>query len=96
MLSIHSETFCLLALAAAVIRLTSSALKRTGMMRPLASPFGSWGRPIFFLVLFCWLKASKLLYDRGKCGILTHAGYNSDGSNHLIAVTSYGSIRLNF
>ena len=30
------------------MRLTSSALKRTGTILPLASPFGSFGRPIFF------------------------------------------------
>jgi len=45
---IHSESFRLLAAAFAVIRFISSALKRTGTMRPFASPFGSFGRPIFF------------------------------------------------
>jgi hypothetical protein len=49
-LLIHSETFCFLALAAAVMRCTSSALNRTGTMRPLASPLGSLGRPILGLV----------------------------------------------
>src|ERR1019366_996299 len=46
-LRIHSEIFMSLALAAAVMRWTSSGLNRTGTIRPLASPLGSFGRPIF-------------------------------------------------
>ena len=48
MLRIHSETFMPFAVAAAAIRATSSALKRTGTIRPLASPLGIFGRPAFF------------------------------------------------
>jgi hypothetical protein len=40
--------------------LISDAVKRTGMILPFASPFGSLGRPI--LAFFC-AKASKLLYE---------------------------------
>src|ERR1051326_4204473 len=51
----------LFAFALATIRLRSSALKRTGTMRPLASPFGSLGRPTFLGL--GWVKGSKLLCD---------------------------------
>src|SRR5579872_1674940 len=34
------------------MRLTSCALNRTGTIRPLASPFGNFGRPILGLVCF--------------------------------------------
>jgi hypothetical protein len=57
-LRIHSETFCLLVFAAASIALRSSAVKRTGTMRPFAVPFGSFGRPI---LAFFWLKTPSLL-----------------------------------
>jgi TPR repeat protein len=63
-LRIHSETFWLLAVAAVVMRFTSSALKRTGTIRPLASPFGSLGRPIF-LGLVCFPIFFELLHDCG-------------------------------
>src|SRR5665213_1967036 len=43
------------------MRFTSSVLKRTGTMRPLASPLGSFGRPIFGLV--CFAMFSELLND---------------------------------
>src|SRR5439155_3499958 len=62
MLRIHSETVCLLALAAASITLVSSGVKRTGTILPLASPLGSFGRP-GFLGFFGCAKTSKLLYD---------------------------------
>ena len=52
----------MLALAAAATAFRSSAVRRTCTVRPLASPFGSFGRPTL-LALLCWLKASKLLYD---------------------------------
>lgn len=60
-LLIHSEIFWSLALAAAAMRLTSSALKRTGTIRPLASPFGNFGRPIFGLV--CFAMFPEFLHD---------------------------------
>lgn len=63
MLLIHSDRPWLLAFAAASNAFRSSAVKRTGTIRPLACPFGSFGRPTF-LVFFCWLKASKLLNYR--------------------------------
>src|ERR1035438_1834247 len=44
---IHSDTVCWLARATDSIRFRSAGLKRIGTMRPLASPFGSLGRPIF-------------------------------------------------
>ena len=69
MLLIHSETVCLLARAAAAITFRSSAVKRTGTMRPLAVPLGSFGLPTF-LAFFCWLKVLKLLYDRRSDCIL--------------------------
>jgi hypothetical protein len=47
---IHSDTVFWLARAAASIRFRSGALKRTGTIRPLASPLGSLGRPTFGLV----------------------------------------------
>jgi hypothetical protein len=62
-LLIHSEMVWLFAFAEAITRLIVFASKRTGTIRPLASPFGNSGRPIFFLVLLCWLKAFKLLHD---------------------------------
>jgi hypothetical protein len=66
-LRIHSEIFWSLALAAAVIRSISSELKRTGRMRPLAVPFGSFGLPIFFgLVGFGTV--SELLNDSSLYG----------------------------
>jgi hypothetical protein len=54
----------LLAFAAAVMAFKASAVKRTGTIRPFASPFGSLGRPT--LALF---GNAKLLYDCGSdCG----------------------------
>ena len=61
-LRIHSERDLLADLALASIAFNASTVKRTGTMRPLASPFGNLGRPTF-LFFFAWLKASKLLYD---------------------------------
>jgi hypothetical protein len=61
----HSETFCLLAFAAASIAFRSSPVKRTGTILPFAVPFGSLGRPTF-LDFFCCAKVSKLLYDCGS------------------------------
>ena len=52
-----------LALAAAAIAFRSSAVKRTGTMRPLATPLGILGRPTF-LAFFCCAKVPKLLSDR--------------------------------
>jgi hypothetical protein len=46
-LRIHPESDCLLDFAAAEMAFKSSALKRTGTMRPLASPFGNLGLPTF-------------------------------------------------
>ena len=63
MLRTHSETVCLLPFAAASIAFVSWAVKRTWITRPMASPLGSLGRPAFFRVLFCWLKASELLHN---------------------------------
>jgi hypothetical protein len=63
-LRIHSERLWLLALAAASIIFKALAVKRTGTILPLASLLGSLGRPTF-LVLFCWLKVSKLLHNGG-------------------------------
>jgi hypothetical protein len=61
-LRIHSETVLPLALAADVIFLISSALKRTGKIRPFASPFGSFGLPGFLRFFGC-SKVSQLLKD---------------------------------
>lgn len=58
MLRIHSETFCLLALARTAIAFRSSAVKRTGTILPLAAPFGSLGLPI--LDFFCCAKPELL------------------------------------
>ena len=72
-LRIHSETFWSFALAAAVMRFTSSVLKRTGTIRPLASPFGSLGRPIFGLV--CFAMFPELLHNCGLyCGLWRYNG----------------------
>src|SRR5208283_4950299 len=66
-LRIHSERDCFAFRAARSIALRVCAVKRTGTMRPFASPFGSLGRPTL-LGFFCWLKASKLLHDcRSYC-----------------------------
>jgi hypothetical protein len=53
----------LLAFAVALIAFISCAVKRTLITLPIASSFGSFGRPTFFRVLLCWLKASKLLHN---------------------------------
>lgn len=63
---IHSETVFRLARAANSMRFRSSALKRTGTIRPLASPFGSFGRPIFGLV--CFAIFPEFLQDHGLDG----------------------------
>jgi hypothetical protein len=62
-LLIHSDVVNLPSRDALTIAFISSRGKRTGTILPLASPFGSFGLPTF-LDFFCWLKASKLLYDR--------------------------------
>jgi hypothetical protein len=59
----------LLALALAAIAFKSSPLKRTGTIRPIAVPFGSFGGPTF-LDFFCCSKISKLLSDGS-----THSGH---------------------
>src|SRR5579863_347751 len=59
----HSDTVCFVALAATSIAFVSSAVKRTWTTLPFVSPLGSLGRPAFFRVLLCWLKASRLLHD---------------------------------
>src|SRR5439155_23508095 len=59
----NSETVCFLALAAISIVRKSSRVKRTGTIRPLASPFGSFGRPTF-LGFFCRAKVPELLNNR--------------------------------
>jgi hypothetical protein len=59
---IHSDTDFSLARAAASIRFISKLLNRTGTMRPLASPLGSFGRPILglaFLGIFELLNADS-------------------------------------
>jgi len=61
-LLIHSETVWLLAFAAASIAFKSSGRKRTGTIRPFASPFGSLGRPTL-LAFFGWGKGSELLHN---------------------------------
>jgi hypothetical protein len=43
----HSETVCLPAFAATSIAFVSRAVKRTWIMRPMASPLGSLGLPAF-------------------------------------------------
>src|ERR1035438_2070966 len=58
---IHSDTVCWLARATDSIRLRSVALNRIGTMRPLASPLGNLGRPIF--LGFDWGISLKLLDD---------------------------------
>src|SRR5438270_4448627 len=58
----HSETVCLFASAASVIACKSSLVKRTGTILPLASPFGSLGRPTF-LAFFCCSKVPELLHN---------------------------------
>jgi hypothetical protein len=47
----NAETVCLLARDASAIAFRSSAVKRTGTIRPLAVPFGNRGRPS--LAFFC-------------------------------------------
>ena len=69
MLRIHSETVIFFALADAVIRFKSSPLNRTGTIRPLASPFGSFGRP-GFLGFFGGSKVLELLNDCRFYGVL--------------------------
>jgi len=60
----------LLAFAAAATALRASAVKRTGTIRPLATPFGILGRPTF-LGFFRLLKASKLLCGyRFNCSVI--------------------------
>ena len=59
---IHSETDSFLALAFDSIARNSSGITRMRKVPTFAAPFGNGGRPTF-LVFFCWLKASKLLYD---------------------------------
>lgn len=64
---IHSEIVWLLAFALAAIALKVSCVKRTGTILPLASPFGSLGRPTF-LAFFCCSTVLELLYDsRPNC-----------------------------
>jgi hypothetical protein len=60
---IHSDTVCWLARAVASIRFMSAGLKRIGTIRPLASPLGSFGRPIF--LGFGWGIVFELLNDCG-------------------------------
>jgi hypothetical protein len=67
-LRIHSETFWSAALARAAIAFRSSIAKRTGTILPLASPFGSLGRPI--LAFFC-AKVFRLLHDCGSYSVLS-------------------------
>ncbi len=67
MLRIHPETVCLLDRAAPLIALRTSILKRTGTMRPLASPFGSFGRP-GFLFLGKLSFAPVKIHQNDKCG----------------------------
>src|SRR5437879_4334223 len=56
------------------MRLTSSALKRTGTIRPLASPFGNFGLPIF-LDLVCFAMFFELLPGRRlHSGLRRHHG----------------------
>ena len=75
-LRIHSEIFMSLALASAVMRWTSSGLNRTGTIRPLASPLGSFGRPIF-LGLVGFDTVPELLNDcRLYGGLSRHHGRN--------------------
>lgn len=69
MLRIHSEIVICLALALAAMRFKSSALNRTGTMRPFASPLGSFGRP-GFLVFFCGSKVPEFLNDCRSHGVL--------------------------
>jgi hypothetical protein len=57
---IHSETVCLLALAAFSTRWRSSGLKRTCTGVPFASPLGSFGRPTFLGL--GWVGISVLLH----------------------------------
>ena len=64
MLRIHSERLCFFAAAAASIAFNASAVNRTGTIRPIASPFGSFGRPTF-LAFFC-CTTSKLLNNCGS------------------------------
>ena len=73
MLRIHSETVLPLALAAAVIFLISSALNRTGTIRPFASPLGNFGLPGFLRFFGC-SKVSQLLKDCDSNGCLGRNG----------------------
>src|ERR1019366_10525148 len=61
-LRIHSETFCLLALAALLKRSCSAFANLTGTILPFASPFGSLGLPTF--LGFCWFATFALLSNR--------------------------------
>ena len=66
MLRIHPETVCFLAFAAALTRLTSSALKRRATIFPLASPLGSFGRQTFLGL--GWAGIAELLNDECSYG----------------------------
>jgi hypothetical protein len=66
MLLTHSDTVWLLALAAEMTFLISSALKRIGTIFPLASPLASFGRPT--LLGFGLLGISVLLNDERSYG----------------------------
>lgn len=67
MLRIHSDSVILPTLAAASMALRSFAVKRTGTIRPFASPFGNLGRPT--LAFFCCAN-SRLLNDEGSYSVL--------------------------
>jgi hypothetical protein len=77
-LLIHAETVFLLDFAAPVIRFRSSALILTTRARAFASPFGSFGRPIFGLVCFAMFR--EILNDNGLDGGLW--GYDGWDMQH--------------
>ncbi len=67
MLLIHSETVTFLARAACSIAFRSSPVKRTGTIRPFASPFAILGRPT---LAFFGCANSRLLNDKGLYRVL--------------------------
>jgi hypothetical protein len=64
---IHSDKLSFFALAAASMAFLSFALKRTGTILPLASPFGNFGLPTFLGFVDGGIVLESL-YDCGSHG----------------------------
>jgi hypothetical protein len=87
----HSDTVVWFARAAASIRLMSWGLNLIGTIRPFASPFGSFGRPIFALI--CFAMFPELLND---CCLYGSLGRNNgrDVQDGYVALGTRRIVRL--